>query len=348
MTPPRRRSCTLAAAAVALTAAVLASSAAPAFAKADGSSQKKGLSRLAAQGKKASSSRSATSDATCPGTPVKEFGPGTVCADSGFRIRDMPRFANWDGLGRYKEDGYLGPEFVGLFGEENVCAVVEGDSCTLTAEAARYYTTFQKYLPNGRCEGVILVTALMSMGLLRPSSIAPSVGKPSALNPEVPSVVRNINYWWGTQFDQGVISATEKIRSGGIAEIVQLLGNNLRNGVYATMGVYSGQAGHAVLPVALVREASGAYAAVVYDSNTPGRFGRVVLDVSADSWRYQLKGLGGSANGWSGKSGTVDLTPMTVRPKSASCAFCGSREASTVRIRLGQPVVTGAEVFGRG
>lgn len=312
-----------------------------------GDSQKNGLSRLAALKKKpGAGTRVTATDASCQGAPVRDFGAGAVCADTGFRRADILRFGNWGGVGQYKTDDYLGPEFVAAFGADNVCASVTGNSCVLTKSAAENYATIRDYIGGGRCEGIILVAALMNLGWLQPSSLIPSASRSSAIRPNDPTVLRNINYWWSTQFDQNVLKATGEIRDSGVQGIVQMLGSNLRSGIYGTMGIYSGKSGHAVLPVALLRDVSGSYAAVVYDSNTPGKFGRVLLDPAAGTWSYPLPGLGGSPKGWSGKSGTIDLTPMSSRPRTATCSFCGGKDASTTTVKTGpERVYAGSEIL---
>lgn len=309
------------------------------------STQKQSLKFLTGRKRASSGSRSAKSDATCAGSPVKEFGSGSVCADSGFRLKDVLTFENWGGTGRYKEDEYLGPEFIATFGEDNVCASVSGGRCTLTQSAAEAYTQISKYISGGRCEGMVVVAGLMSLGRIRPHEVASGTKTVAAISPSVPDVLRAVNYWWTTQFSSEVVSATAEIKEKGVSEIVRLLGSNLRNGVYATMGLYSGRDGHAVLPVALTRENSGAYVAIVYDSNASSSFGRVELDTVADAWRYRAPGLGGSPQGWMGRSGTIDLTPMLSRQRSVKCDFCGGKSPSSLSVSIGTGrIVTAADL----
>lgn len=320
--------------------------ASPALAKSGDSSQKNGLARLASKKAAASGSHSAVSDANCPGSPVKEFGAGAVCADSGFRAKDIPAFTNWGGVGRYKGDDFLGPEFIAAFGAENVCASTAADNCVLSKSAADFYGTMRKYIASGRCEGIVMLAGLMSLGRVKPSLVSPGASVARAVRPTVSTVLRNINYWWSTQFDENVQAATADIRGKGIAEVIKLLGSNLRSGVYGTMGIYSGKSGHAILPIALLRDPAGPYVAVVYDSNSPGAFGRVTLDPVADRWTYPAPGLGGAAQGWSGKSGTIDLTPMSSRPTVAKCPSCDGKDASGVSVKNGpEHVYSGAEVL---
>lgn len=298
------------------------------------SSQQDGLGRLTALSESSSSSKSARSDAGCTGQPNKDLGSGVVCADSGFRVSDMPRFANWNGLGKYTSDEYLGPEFVATFGSDNVCASVTGDLCTLTTDALNYYEKFREFIKSGRCEGVVMIAALTSLKLISPSAFNESAENLSELQPNVGPLVRTINYWWSTQFDENVRKASEKFRKEGVKEIVQQLGATLQGRVSATLGLYSGNSGHAVLPVALLRNPSGEYVVVVYDSNSPGRFGRVMIDVEAGTWKYPSAGLNGSPRGWSGRNGAIDLTPLSARPVGASCSFCKSKKPSSVTVEI--------------
>jgi hypothetical protein len=90
------------------------------------------------------------------------------------------------------------------------------------------------------------------------------------------------------------------------------------------MGLYTPSGGHAVLPYAIEFPKPDVAVVKVYDSTWPGMERFVSIDLAAKMWSFSFSGENPQedADAWSGKSGGIDLTPMSART-SATCPFCG-------------------------
>jgi len=105
-----------------------------------------------------------------------------------------------------------------------------------------------------------------------------------------------------------------------------------RNHTGFTMGIYSEHGGHAITPYK-VEQVGGGYRIYVYDSNWPNA--ERWIDVDDDGWVYALAATNPTeeAEAWGGGTGTMELTPMSIRNGPFTCGFCpqeGSTKSGTL------------------
>ena len=278
-------------------------------------------------------SGSKTSDVSCTGPAPAEFGSGELCVDSGYRQDSKFSFANW-GNYKYTGDTFDAGEFVTLFGAANVCVDGVATNCQLTTEAQTRLDLLNKQVAGGRCEGMVVMSALLAAGAVKLEDLQAGAKSVSDLDPNDPKLLNQIDYWWATQFDPKVLADTAAIRAKGVKALLDETIRGLRKGVFATMGIYTKSSGHALLPVGVTRSADGTFNIVVYDSNFPDQLSRVVIDPVKESWVY-LEGAvtpGQETGGWSGTSGTIELTPLISREENGTCEFCKDKAPSGVTV----------------
>lgn len=273
--------------------------------------------------------------AECRGKPHKDFGSGGLCADSGFRRKHTFLFPNWGGT-KFPNDNMAASEFVALFGPENVCATFANNQCTLTVGALSVYNQMSNALAGGRCEGMVVLNALIAAQVVKPPALQKRANGVAQLNPSGAQIQSLIKYWWASQFSQSVIDETANVRAQGLKPIVDRLIQALNRGLYATIGIYTKTAGHALLPVGVVRQPDGVYRIITYDSNLPNRLTFVAVDLAKDQWSYNFGTTNPSqaAKPWTGKSGSLDYTPMSSRVGVSKCSFCNDKAASNSVVKV--------------
>lgn len=298
---------------------------------------------LSAQGRRDASSKGANSVAVCDEAAPSDYGRDSLCADSGFRSADRFSFANWADE-KYTGDQLTAAQLVSLFGKY-VCASITGDACTLSTGGEELLKNMEKAYLSGRCEGMVVLASLLKSKAVPLSSFAGKAASVINLDPDDEALQKSIAYWWMTQYSVAVAETSSKVRSRGLKEIIRLLEVNLSSGTFATMGLYFGGQGHALLPVGLLRSPDGIFHVAVYDSNLPEEFGSVDIDLAADKWTYLRGGLNGDAKLgiWSGTSGSIDLTAMSSRSETSSCPFCKGKDPGTTSVRLDDYVVPGRD-----
>jgi len=291
------------------------------------------LADLIVEKPSAAQAGSKTSDVSCSGPAPSEFGSGELCVDSGYRQDGNFSFANW-GSYQYEGDTFNADEFVTLFGAENVCVSGVAEKCVLTTESQARLDLLNKQVGGGRCEGMVVMSALLAAGAVKLEDLQPGAKSVSDLDPNDSKLMRQINYWWATQFSPKVLADTKKVREKGIKGVLDASLKGLRKGVFATMGIYTKSSGHALLPVGVTRASDGTFNIIVYDSNLPDQLSRVVIDSVKETWIY-LEGAvtpGQATGGWSGTSGFIELTPIISREGGSTCEFCTDKSASQLEV----------------
>jgi len=291
------------------------------------------LADLIVEKPSAAQAGSKTSDVACSGPAPSEFGSGELCVDSGYRQDNKFSFANW-GSNQYTGDTFNVDEFVTLFGAANVCVSGVAEKCVLTTKSQDRLDLLNKQVASGRCEGMVVLSALFAAGAVKLEDLQPGAKSVSDLDPNDPKLLKQINYWWATQFSPKVLADTATIRGKGIKGVLDASLKGLRKGVFGTMGIYTKSSGHALLPVGVTRAADGTFNIIVYDSNLPDQLSRVVIDPVKETWIY-LEGAvtpGQATGGWSGTSGTIELTPIISREGGSTCEFCGDKSASQLEV----------------
>ena len=281
----------------------------------------------------ASRAGSRTAAIDCRGPAPAEFGSGNLCVDTGYRQQNKFSFANW-GNYKYQGDTFDPGEFVTLFGAENVCVNKIAEDCELTTQAKDRLELLNKQVAGGRCEGMVVMSALLASGAVKIEDLQPGATAVSDLDPNDPKLINQIDYWWATQFAPQVLADTAAIREKGVKAVLEALLRGLKSGVFATMGIYSKTSGHALLPVGVTRNNDGTFNVIVYDSNLPDILSKVVIDLDKDTWEY-LEGAvnpGQAQSKWSGTSGTIELTPLISREVNGNCDFCTDQTSSAVKV----------------
>ena len=207
---------------------------------------------------------------------------------------------------------------VTLFGDAAVCVESEG-ACTPTPAAAEWIEMVASSMEYGVCEGMtvasvdrFLVGTDPQTGLL-------------ALTSEVEHRLARL---FATQFLGDVITATEQWRGRSVASIVAELQASLVDPLAEqyTLGVYSKVGGHSVLPYAVDVDDQGRGVVYVYDPNWPGEQRYIEVDTLANQWRfsYFADDQSNDPDAWTGGSGLMDLTPLSVREAPFPEPFKGS------------------------
>jgi len=207
---------------------------------------------------------------------------------------------------------------VTLFGDAAVCVESEG-ACTPTPAAAEWIEMVASSMEYGVCEGMtvasvdrFLVGTDPQTGLL-------------ALTSEVEHRLARL---FATQFLGDVITATEQWRGRSVASIVAELQASLVDPLAEqyTLGVYSKVGGHSVLPYAVDVDDQGRGVVYVYDPNWPGEQRYIEVDTQANRWRFSYFAADQSNDpeAWTGGSGLMDLTPLSVREAPFPEPFKGS------------------------
>jgi hypothetical protein len=291
------------------------------------------LAELNKDERSATRAGSRTSAVSCDGPAPAEFGSGELCVDSGYRQESKFSFANW-GNYQYSGDTFDPSEFVTLFGADNVCVNKAAEDCELTNQAKERLELLNKQVAGGRCEGMVVMSALLASGAVKIEDLKPGATAVSDLDPNDPKLINQIDYWWATQFAPQVLADTAEIRADGVEGVLDALLRGLKNGVFSTMGIYSKTSGHALLPVGVTRNSDGTFNVIVYDSNLPDILSKVVIDTKMDTWEY-LEGAvnpGQAQSKWSGTSGTIELTPLISREVNGNCDFCNDASSSATKV----------------
>ena len=207
---------------------------------------------------------------------------------------------------------------VTLFGDAAVCVEAEG-VCTPTPAAAEWIEMVASSMEYGVCEG--MTVASMDRFLVGAN---PETGL-MALTSEVEHRLARL---FATQFLDDVITATEQWRGRSVAAIVAELQTSLGDPLAEqyTLGVYSKVGGHSVLPYAVDVDDEGRGVIYVYDPNWPGEQRYIEVDTQANRWRFSYFAADQSNDpeAWTGGSGLMDLTPLSVREAPFPEPFKGS------------------------
>ncbi len=298
---------------------------------------------LASKGERPGSSKGGQSAAVCEGAGPADFGPGSLCADTGFRSSDRFSFANW-GKTRYPADELTAAQLFALFGK-SVCSSLSDGVCTLSTSGASLLEQLKETYLLGRCEGMVVLASLLKSKVVPLSTFDDAAVDVESLEPDNEELQKSIAYWWLTQYSVAVGEVSGRIREEGMKEVIRQLEVKLSEGTFATMGLYYKGEGHAVLPIGLLRGPDGVFRVPVYDSNLPTEFGVVDIDLANDKWTYARGGINGDEElgVWTGASGTIDLALMTARSETSSCPYCNGNDPTSQTVRVDDYVAPGRD-----
>jgi hypothetical protein len=213
-----------------------------------------------------------------------------------------------------------------LYGDDQVCSEVTDNRCTPYPVILQLISQANRSMRGGLCEG-LAVLSLRLAGDLKTLASFQGTDTVAQLVKADPALLSEIAYWYVTQFAvevQQEASAYLEMSPKQLAEVLLYdfaeseAGNNHTG---FTIGIYSEMGGHAVTPYRVSQTPTG-YRIYIYDSNWP--IAERWIDVDEDGWVYALAATNPTeeASAWSGGTGTMELTPMSVRGGPFTCGFC--------------------------
>ena len=250
--------------------------------------------------------------AACSGSgssTTKEVASGLQLANDTFT------FANF-GAGATPEQ-LNEADLVTMFGGSTaVCQEGKTDPCILTPEAAIWARMANQARQSGHCEGFAVLAASRFMEKTTPAS--------SSLSNEG-DVTHGIMRAFATQFLPEAQKNTLEWQVKKPSDIAKELKSVLGKGETPyTLGVYTDNGGHAILPYAVEDMGNNITRIKIYDSNWPGMDRYVDIDTKAETWEFSYSGKDPETDNakWTGGAGDMDLTALSSR-MNATCPFCG-------------------------
>jgi hypothetical protein len=212
-----------------------------------------------------------------------------------------------------------------LYGDHQVCSEVVDNQCTPYPVVLQLIQQANRSMAAGLCEGFAVLTLRLANDTQSLNEYQ-AVSKVSELVKDDPRLLSELAYWYTTQFAFEVAEEAEQYLSLSPAQIAETLSNDFSDAVSAssvgyTLGLYSEAGGHAVTPYR-VDQVGNQWRIYIYDSNWPNQ--ERWIDVDGDQWSYDLAATNpnDTSSGWSGSTGTMELTPMTARKGPFTCPFC--------------------------
>ena len=213
-----------------------------------------------------------------------------------------------------------------LYGDHQVCSEVVDNKCTPFPVVLQLISQANRSMAAGLCEGFAVLTLRLANDANKISEYQ-SVTDVAELAKDDPRLLSEIAYWYTTQFAFEVAEEAEKFLSMTPAEIAETLSEDFSrsetgSSVGYTLGLYSDAGGHAVTPYKVDQITDKQWRIYIYDSNHPSQ--ERWIDIEDERWSYNLAALNpqDTSSGWSGSTGTMELTPMTSRKGPFTCPFC--------------------------
>ena len=235
-----------------------------------------------------------------------------ITIDTGFRVsRDGFSFANWAGLDT--KDAMSGKHMVQLLSKAGQCTtnIVE-PYCILRGGTVVTLAHINEHLAGGRCEGMAILAARLFRRSTKLVHLSKTAGTTAALTRV--EAADEIAYWWATQLAPNVQRYSVSKRTVRPGDLATEMTKRMRNKVLLTIGLYSGDIAHTVLPVK-ARIVSGRTYFTVYDPNFPGTTRTLVINRYNDTWSYDrmLTSAGTLVNLRGKGAGGLDYVPVSVR-----------------------------------
>lgn len=269
-----------------------------------------------------------------------------VCVDDGFDVQqDGFSFPNWNDVDTPHSSVDI-QMLVTMFGHSMVCQPGPTTSCTPTPRALHLIDEWNTALRGGRCEGMAVLSERMFIDLVQPNVFDSSVRTAAQLSRGNRQLENEITFWWATQFTDDVSAIAHTSRQHSPSAIVQQLVHGLSTSVGYTLALYDHGMGHSFTPFA-VSETSDGWRIHVYDNNYPGVENHIDVNSSTEQWTYIPQHTAAEngaleandAKQWTGSTGAIELTPMSVRSGPFQCSTCDdqsgvARETEDVVISL--------------
>jgi len=219
---------------------------------------------------------------------------------------------------------------VALFGADAVCveAPVDG-ACVPTPEATAWIDMVAGAMVGGACEGMTV------------SSLDRFLAGTTPLTGDLPrsdAYLHRIALLYATQFLADVIDATQSWRSATPSQILGELERALADPAHEqyTLGLYHGNGGHSVLPIAIESVDATRSRIVVYDPNWPQADRWIDVDLDTEEWVFSYAGTNPDnlEDAWSGGAREMVLTPVSVREAPFPEPFSGSGTGSDLLLAI--------------
>ncbi|MBM3260684.1 MAG: hypothetical protein FJY99_13235 [Candidatus Sericytochromatia bacterium] len=238
-------------------------------------------------------------------------------------------------------------EMVRLFGA-GVCASGTGEACVLTPAAQSWMDETNQSMSGGHCEGMAVLSLLFHKGLANPTEFGSGQTTYDLPFADNAALQREIAYW----FAQQGVSPTQPAERKDLTpvEVMRALLDSFKPGASEayTLGIYKRgyQAGHAITPWGVSAGPGAVRYLQVYDNNHPGQERRVAVDTAANTWSYVAAtnpNEPDSTYEGDATTGTLTLTPLSVRQQQQDCPVCEDLGASET-----PPASRGRQVFTQG
>lgn len=223
-------------------------------------------------------------------------------AHSGFLPQvDGFSFANWSSNPKRGSGIDL---LVQVFGRNSICANSStNDICIPLQTAEQFAVQIEDQIASGRCEGMIVLAAkIHADGGIPASQVSAATVSP------------NIDFWWATQMLPAVTAKSRLSRSLKPSQLVNEIKQGILRGATSTLGMYSQNQGHSVLPISIDKFGSKVVVGV-YDSNTPEITQTFYIDIKTQVWTYSPVDKDGNILfSWRHKgAGALDIIPINLR-----------------------------------
>ena len=252
---------------------------------------------------------------------------GSACSGGGAKVDLIPvatelrptphgySFANFAASASPEE--FVADDLVKMFGAE-ACAGGVTIPCDPIAEAAAWARMVNQARSSGHCEGIVVeASQRFDLSLMPPTVDLVNEGE----------VTHEIIRTFATQFLPEVQEETIDWGKQSLKKIIGELIESFKTGkAKYSMGLYTDQGGHAVLPYAIEFPTAESARIQLYDSNWPGKNRFVDVDLKTEQWTFSFSGPDpeNDSNAWTGGKGYMDLTSLDTRSNS-TCPFCASK-----------------------
>lgn len=250
----------------------------------------------------------------------KKISTSPVSLASGFNPEvDGFHFSNWsEPLSSPAESIAL---LISIFGSESICRQNSSSTtCDPYPSASSFASAMNERLAYGRCEGMVILASR----LFSEKRNGLRLGNTSDLSKD--QLAEQISYWWGTQILPAVSAESERTRELQPSDLIGLIGESITSGATSTLGIYQGESGHTLLPIAM-RTINGTVHIDVYDGNTPQLTQALTINIVNESWVYAARDSSGNLlMQWSGSgAGSLDIIPIAIRTPQATSSFANSK-----------------------
>ncbi len=209
--------------------------------------------------------------------------------DSGFSLQhDAFAFVNF---ASDTGGAQLDPDLVArMFGPEVACE--DGEMpCVPNAIADSWRRGVNETLHEGRSEGMAVLSLLMSMGEVNPKDFGAATAGDLRIEGNI-DLQRELAYWAALQHVPGAVQGDERFSAKDVmpflAKALDPKGDERYRLALAVKTPGGFVRGHGLVPIAFFRTAPNVYTLRVYDSNLPINEQNLVIDVAANTWRYEV------------------------------------------------------------